>query len=440
MSYENSPCIYPLVESIQSPHVTFGNTSCGVSCGDTRDFFIIFTREEDEMLKTIRFVISLFAVSLTPLYVCIAVSERRRSQKSCLKLPFAYQCPFFISGGYISLCVMALCPFLFGPSIICNEEEDSLTMDSFYNIPCTLTALGVYIGIRLTIFYTCALSISLVLTLYFPKFVQRKRYFHLIVWTFIGLGIIPLVMLKSISGDFNFGICTTSLSSRQNLLVLDIIPFLSSVSIFTVCTLLATIKVFRHNALVAHLLDVDKDVSSLLNRLMLYNILQTAAVVVIVGDFFNWYMNMDLWNETRKKTFWCEMGKTAANKTSPDDYEMCVLETADLPRPSLWEYYILEVCALISVLGAIVFQCSVRVQQRSVNSLKNAALSFINICRCRMSRRTQASYQLETAAFRYASSSTDKQDETIDTAVISSLDSTTSICRVTKPPSERTVM
>jgi hypothetical protein len=284
MPYNISGCVYPLVESIQSPIITFGNFSCGISCGDTREFFVIFTREEDEMLKIIRFVVSLFAISLTPLYVCIAVSERRRSQRSCLKIQFVYQCPLFISGGYIILCVFALFPFLFGASIICNED-DSLTMNTFYNIPCTLTAIGAYIGIRLTIFYTCALSVSLAVTLYYPKFVQLKRYFHVIVWTLIGLGIIPLVMLNSITGDFYFGICTTSLSSRWNLLVLDIIPFLSCVSIFSVCLLLATLKVFRHNAWVVHVLNVDKDVSSLLKRLLLYNFIQTAAVVVIIGDF-----------------------------------------------------------------------------------------------------------------------------------------------------------
>jgi len=444
MPYNISSCVYPLIDSVQSPQITYGNVSCGISCGDNRDFFIHFTREEVEMLETIRFVVSLFAISLTPLYVCIAVCERRRSQRSCLKLPFVYQCPLFISGGYIILCVFTLFPFLFGASIICNKEN-SLTMNSFYNIPCTMTAIGAYVGIRLTLFYTCALSVSLALTLYYPKFIQPKRYFHLIVWSLIGLGIIPPVMLNSITGDFYFGICTTSLSSRQNLLVLDIIPILSCGSIFTVCLLLAAIKVFRHNAWVVHVLNVNKDVSSLFKRLLVYNFLQTAAVVVIIGDFWNWYVNMDAWNETRKETFKCEMEKTMANRTSPEDYELCILKTAHLPRPSLWTYYILEVCALMSVLGAIVFQCSVRVYQRSVNSLRNLArnlaLSFVNICRCRILWRTQANDQLEEGV-GYTPTSTDmKREEITDTAVISSLDSTTSICQLVKNyPCERTVM
>jgi hypothetical protein len=252
-------------------------------------------------------------------------------------------------------------------------------------------------------------------------------------------------MQNSITGDFYLGICTTSLSSRQNLLVLDIIPFISCVCIFSVCLLLSTIKVLRHNARVVHVLNVDKDVSCLLKRLLLYNFLQTAAVVVIIGDFWNWYVNMNAWNETRKETFKCEMEKTIANRTSPDDYELCILKTSYLPRPSLWTYYILEICALISVLGAIVFQCSVRVWQSSVNSLsnlvRNLALSFLDICSCRILWRSQARHQLR-AGVGYTPSSTDiKQEEITDTAVISSLDSTTSICQLVKNfSSERTVM
>jgi hypothetical protein len=150
---------------------------------------------------------------------------------------------------------------------------------------------------------------------------------------------------------------------------------------------------------------------------------------------------MEAWNETRAETFKCQMEKTMTNRTSPDDYERCILEKAHLPRPSLWTYYILEVCALISVLGAILFQCSVRVQQRSLNSLRYLALSFVNICRCRISWRTQARQQFRTG-IGYTPSSTDmKREEITETAIISSLDSTTSICQLVKNlPSERTVI
>jgi len=428
MSVENTRCIYPLVESLQSPYITFNEASCGISCGDTRDFFIIFTRKEDEILKTIILVVSLITMSLTPLYMIIAISERCRSARSCVALPFVYQCPFFISSGYILLCLIALSPFLFGPfSIICNSEENSLTISSIYNVPCSVTAIGVYIGIRLAVLYTSALSVSLALTLYYPRFVQRKRWFHLIIWSFIGLGIIPLVMLNSITGDYYLGICTTSLTSRIYLLVMDIIPLLSCVFIFSVCLLLATIKVFRRDTQVVELLAVDRDVSSLFNRLLLYNLLQTTAVIVLLGDFCYWYISLDSWNDTVMATFKCEMGKTTSNQTSQDDYESCIRENADLPRPSLWTYYLFHLCGLVSVFGAIVFQCSFRVQQRLMNLMRNSGISLQNVFMCRICRRARTR-NLFSATFEYVSSSTEmKREERADTAVISTLDSTTSV-------------
>jgi len=433
MSVDNTLCIYPLVESLQSPYLISDGALCGISCADRRDFFIFFTREEDKILKTIILVVCLATISLTPLYVSVAISERCRSEKSCLALPFAYQCPFFISSGYILTSLIALSPFLFGPlSIICNSGENTLTMASFQNIPCSFTAIGVYLGIRLAVLYTCALSISLALTLYHPTIVQRKRYFHLVIWGCIGIGIIPLVMLKSITGDYYFGICTTSLTSRIDLLVLDIIPLVSCVFIFSTSLLLASLKVFRRDTHVVQLLAVDKDVSSLFNRLMCYNLLQTTSVVVLVGDFCYWYINLDAWSETVMATFICEMGKTRTNQTSPHDYEICIEENADLPKPSLWTYYIFHICALISVLGAIVFQCSLRVQQRSMNILRSSSASLMNVCTCRMCRRRRPRNPI--SATECVSSSIEIKREEIgdttiisSTAIISSLDSTTSI-------------
>jgi len=436
MSQDISPCIYPLVESNQPPYVTTSETSCGISCGHTREFYIIFSREEYGMLKTIILVVSLITISLTPLYVCISISDRFRSGRSCLSLPFALQCPYFISGGYILVGVIALSPYLFGSSsIICNSEENSLTINSFQNIPCSVTAIGVYIGIRLAVFYTSALSVSLALTFYNPTCIQRKCCLHLIVWSFIALGLIPLVMLKSITGDYYFGICTTSLTSRLNILVLDIIPFLSSVFIFSLCLLLATVKVFRQNTQLVKLLSVDKHVSSLFNRLLLYNLLQTTAVIVLVGNFCYWYINLEDWSDTVMTIFVCEMGKTRTNKTSPEDYD-CIRENADLPKPSLWTYYIFSFCGLASILSAILFQCTFRVQQRSANHLRNLALSVWNVLTCRILDRTREGQ----VKFDYASSSTEMKREVTETTVISSLDSTTSVFRVAKSPSERTVV
>jgi len=434
MSMENTLCIYPLVESLQSPYLTSDEALCGISCDDTRDFFMFFTREEDKILKTVILVVCLITTSLTPLYVSIAISERCRSEKSCLALPFAYQCPFFISSGYILSCLISLSPFWFGPlSIICNSGENTLTMATFRNIPCSFTAIGVYVGIRLAVLYTCALSVSLALTLYHPTLVQRKLYFHLVIWSFIGLGIIPLVMLKSITGDYYFGICTTSLTSRIDLLIVDIIPLFFCVFIFSMSLLLAAVKVFRQNTDVVQLLDVDKDISSLFNRLMFYNLLQTTSVVVLVVDFCYWYVNLDAWSETAMATFMCEMGKTMTNQTSPHDYEICIEENEDLPRPTLLTYYIFHVCALISVLGAIVFQCSLRVQHRSMNLLRSSGASVRNVFMCRICRRRQTRNPLSAPSECVSTSMEIKREERADTtiisstAIISSLDSTASV-------------
>jgi len=422
MSIENTACIYPLVETLQSPYVTINEASCGISCGDTRDFFIVFTREEDTLLKTIILVISLITISLTPIYIGIAILERCRSEKSCVALPFAYQCPFFVSSGYILLCLTALSPFLFGPfSIICNSEENTLTIASFHNVPCSLTAIGVYLGIRLAVLYTCALSVSLALTLYRPTLVQRKRYFHLLIWGFIGLGIIPWVMLKSISGDYYIGICTTSLTSRLNLLALDIIPLLCCVFMFSVCSLLATVKVFRQNSQVIGLLAVHSDLSSLFNRLLLYNLLQTTAMVLLVGDLCYFYTNVDAWSDTVMATIMCEMDKTTTNQTLPEDYEICIRDNAELPRPSLWTYYIFHICGLISVLGAIIFQCSLRVQQRSVNLLSNSGASLLKLFMFRRGRRRRVTNPFSSTC-EYISSSMElmREDEKTDNAILSS--------------------
>merc|ERR1712060_742205 len=115
------------------------------------------------------------------------------------------------------------------------------------NLPCSLTAIGMYIAIRLAVFYICAFSISLVLALYCPTFKQLRRYFHISVWACIGIGIIPLVQKKSVAGDLYLGFCTTSLNSRENLLSLNIIPLAVCVFIFFVCLAMASVKLFRQN-------------------------------------------------------------------------------------------------------------------------------------------------------------------------------------------------
>merc|ERR1719317_1048317 len=52
-------------------------------------------------MKTIILVVSLITIVLKVIYLAIAISDWRRSERSCWSLPFALQCPLFISTGHI---------------------------------------------------------------------------------------------------------------------------------------------------------------------------------------------------------------------------------------------------------------------------------------------------------------------------------------------------
>merc|ERR1712060_591430 len=98
---------------------------------------------------------------------------------------------------------------------------------------------------------------------------------------------------------------------------------------------------------------------------------------------------MGSWNHTAWSFVGCEMKKTVMNETTAEDYEMRVIDNADLARPPFWTYYSFPLCSLISVFGAIVFQCSLKVQQRSLRSVKNTALFLVNAIGRRPTRTTQ---------------------------------------------------
>lgn len=374
MSNTTKSCIYPLVDTV---HSTFGETSCGISCGNEQDFYIFYTSEEQYRLKTVLIVMSLITICLVLLSFCTALSEKRQRQRSFFKLPFANQCRFFISSGYMLVACITISPYIFGADkIICNQDEKTLTSNSFHNVPCSLTALGLFFGIRLVVFYDTALSISLVLTLYYPMFVQLKRYFHTPILILIGLGVLQIFWESSITGDYHIGFCTTTLASRANSLTLNIIPLGSCSGIFFTCLVMASIKLFRRNMWLVNAFSVNNEIQSLFKRLLIYNLLQTTAVVAVVGNFIYWYANIYTWQETAYSTIMCEMGKTLANQTSLEDYEMCVRENGDLPRPQIWTYFLFLLCILIGLLGAIIFQCSLKVQQTSYSSFRSVVLSF----------------------------------------------------------------
>lgn len=423
MSTSNFSCIYPLVETIHSPAITFGETSCGLSCEDPRNFYLFLTSREEGKLKVIILTLSLVTICVSPVYFCLVFSRRIRTERF-FSLPFTYQCPVFISSGYILLAFITMSPNWFGyRSIICNNDEPSITMNSFNNIPCSLTAIGVYIGMRVALFYNCTLSISLVLTLYYPNFVQLKRYYHIPVWTCISLGIIPLVMTRSIRGDYYLGFCTSSLNSRQLLLTLNIIPFSVCVLIFSVCLAMSTIKLLRHSEHLAKALSVYRDIRSLFCRLLLYSLLQAAAVAGVVGNFCYWYMYLDTWRETTDAIIICEVGITLSGETSSEVYELCVRDNSDLPTPPLWTYYFFQMCTLISVLGAIIFQCSLEMQRRTHKSLvllRNKVMSLGFTSKSKMSTRTNQEMEMTNITFTnstWAQSGT----ATLNTIVLSDL-------------------
>jgi len=371
MSNITSSCIFPLVNTKYEPYVIFEESPCGISCQDPLEFFVFFTRKERARLKDTMFIISLITVFFTPFYFCIVLSERAKIKRNIRNIPFSYQCPLFISSGYLLVTFITTCPFVFGAaSIICNEDEWTRTQDSFHNVPCTLTAFGVYIGIRLTVFYTCALSVSLALALYFPKMKQKKRYYHFVVWACIFIGSIPIYRAKSISGDYNMGFCTTTLSSRFHLLWMNIVPFSSCIFVFCVCLAMATFKLLLHNDDITKLLSVNAHMRSLFNRLLVYNFLQTTAVSASVGNFYYWYVNSGVWHEAAFSIVTCQIQKTMMQQTSIDDYELCLTDNEDLSRPRAMSYWVFHLCALISVSGAIVFQCSLKVQRRSATTAR----------------------------------------------------------------------
>jgi len=394
MSNGSSPCIFPLVETTYAAFQIINGTKCGVSCGVTPVFDLFYTNHELDKLRRIIFLLSLITTSLVPIYVSTAVLERLRAPNNFVGVPFAYQCPFFISSGYLLVAFISLSPFIFGPSkIICNNDEHTITLDTFSNVPCTLTAIGMHIGIRVALFYTCALSVSLALTLYHPRYKQPKRYYHFVAWTITLLGIVPIQIKKTISGDLVLGICTTSLHSKYDLLTLDIIPLSSCILIFSICLGVAAIKVSRQNNALSKLLEVNKDIRSLFHRLLVYNILQTSAVAVVVGNFCYWYVNLDSWEQTESSVIMCEVELTLTNQTSTDNFDNCVGDYAEQSRPTFGAYCIFQSCALISILGAIIFQCSLRVQKRSLNSIRNSLLLLVNSFRSlTVSRRNEDTF------------------------------------------------
>jgi len=373
MSHSTFPCIYPFVDTSYPPYSSEEGVSCGLSCVDPRLYYLFFTRAEEERLENILFVMSLITICLVPIYFIIVLARNIRASMSFCNLPFSYQCPVFVSCGHVLLAFITMTPFLFGStSIICSNDQ-TMTWSSLHNVKCTLSAIGMYISIRIAAYYTCTLSISLVITLYYPKAHQVKRWCHYSVWFFIALSIIPLALTNSACGDLYMGFCTPCLTSRSHLLLQTIIPLATCLLIFCVCFTIAMVKLWRQNKL-SRLLSVSNHMHSLFLRVLQYNLLQTTAWAAVVSNHCYVYANVESWEKTSRVTLICQVQRTLAGLMSAVDYEMCVREYSDLPRPSLLTYWITPLCGLISVLSGIIFECSLKEQRRSISSVKGAVL------------------------------------------------------------------
>jgi len=363
-----SPCIYPLVESRYEPFVIVGGISCGIACGgDGEKTYIFFTDDEVGSLKLTVFLISLGILFLIPIYFCIVVGEQYETKKSFAGLPFLRQCPFFISSGYLIIGLTSLSPFVFGAdNIICNSREHSLVRNMFTNPWCTITAFAVFVGIRLVVFYTCALSVCLFVALHFPQCKQKKSWYHTLIWGCIVMFIVVASKAGVVNGDLYTGICTVSLTSKDNLMLLVIIPLATLTAIFAVCLAMSVKKIYGYNKWLSVMDNVDKNFKSLQSRLVIYSLLQTATVFVAVGNFFWVYFNIDEWKETAKSVVECQVGLTLAAQTRR--YDSCVQQYAHFPSPHVVTYWIFQLCSLISMISVIVFQCSRKIQKKSFAS------------------------------------------------------------------------
>lgn len=374
------PCIYPLVDTDYPSIPIQGGMSCGLSCADPRLYYTFFTHAEEKKLENILFVMSLISICLVPIYFVIVMLRNIRTRVNFCSLPFSYQCPVFISCGYILMAFITMTPYIFGSSSIVCSKDQTLIWKSLRNVGCTLTAIGMYISIRLAAYYTCTLSVSLVITLYYPNAHQVKRWCHCSVWFCIALGIIPLLLTKSACGDYFLGFCTPCLTSREHLLLQTIIPLGACLFIFCVCLTMASIKLLQQNQ-VSKVLAVSNHMRSLFVRVLQYNLLQTTAWVAVVSTYCYMYTNIDSWENTLRVTVRCQMELTflaLMSQMSVDSYEMCLLEHSDQPRPLLLTYWIYPLCSLISILSAMLFECSLRERQRSINTVKDVVAVLTN--------------------------------------------------------------
>jgi len=394
----NTICTYPLTETIHKPYID----SCGLSCGSGVDPPIYYQWHEARLLRKIVFILSFMTIIISMIYLCKVQWELNTMNKKFCILPFPYQAPSFISAGYLLIGLSTVSPIIFRTdSIICNHDEHSLVIDGVNNFYCSLSALSLWLGIRIAATYSCALSGSLFLALYYPCWKQYTWVFHAVVVTII-LGFLLLMLLDmDISGDYYLGICTPTLSRKENILLMEIVPLSSMTFIFAVTQLLSAWKLWRsgqdarkscvrQSGWCVQIFRMDQDMKLFQNRVLCYNMLQVSSLLILLGNFYYRWKNIDQWNDTLWNVIKCEIKKTEQRKT---DYDECVTKLADLPRPSAATYWLFPCSSMIGVMGGVFFQCFRMFQTRTYRGFQECGRPFLD------TSEASYNYSLSTSAY-----------------------------------------
>jgi len=368
----SSPCVYPLTDTSHKPFITIQGYPCGLYCGNNENPPLFFTGTESAYIQKLIFGFSICLIFVTILYFYIVHRELIKKKKSFCSLPIARQSPSYIAAGYFLTGLSSISASVFGgDNIICNSDDNSLVWDGLYNLPCSFTAFCVWLGIRMALLYSSALSISLLSMLYYPLQKQWNYFYHLVIVGVILVLFVPLALENHVTGDYYFGICTIGLARKTTLLWMEIVPISCIASVFTIAHTLSAWKLFRwrraagkekdrNNEWSMTLLLMKVELKSLQKRILWYNFLQTIAVIGILANFWYWYINIEKWETAIHSVLTCAMNKTSLEETN---YDACLTEQEGMSRPFIFSYCIFPACALVSIIGALIFQCTTEVKK-----------------------------------------------------------------------------
>jgi len=368
----SSPCVYPLTNTTHEPFIVIDGYPCGLYCGSNGDPPLFFTDSESGNIQKIIAGFSISVILVTMLYFWIVRRELTKTGKSFCSLPLARQSPAYISAGYFLAGLSSLSAFFFGKyNIICNSDENSVVYDGVYNVPCSVTAFTMWLGIRLALLYSSALSISLLLTLWYPLSKQWNWLYHLVIMSILLGLLVHLATHKHVTGDYYLGICTIALARKTTLLWMEIVPISCITAVFSIAHLMSAWKIFqwrrsaetekdRHDQWSMTIMLLKAELKSLQKRIMWYNFLQTIALVAILSNYVYWYINVEGWEITMNDVLTCATRKTLLEDTN---YDTCLTEQQGATRPFVFTYWLFPACALVSIIGAVIFQCTNEVRK-----------------------------------------------------------------------------